>query len=94
VAAFAGDMTYLMPTDTIEGIGPGARVIPVGKSQGTGVGDELLGRVIGGKGEALDHKGPVVTAHEYPLWNSAVNPLSRVPIESHLMWVSVPLMLC
>lgn len=84
VAAFAGDVTYLMPTDTIEGIGPGARVIPVGKSQGTGVGDELLGRVIGGKGEALDHKGPVMTTDEYPLWNSALNPLSRVPIEKPL----------
>lgn len=84
VAGFSGDITYMMPTDAVEGIGPGARVVPLGESQAAVVGEELLGRVIGGKGEPLDHKGPIIAADYYPLWSNAFNPLARIPIDKPL----------
>ncbi len=48
------------------------------------VGDGLLGRVIDGAGNPLDHLGKVVTEKSAPLTARNINPLERAPIEEVL----------
>ena len=43
-----------MPTGDMRGIVPNARVMPVAGVQEVHVGDELLGRVLDGRGRPLD----------------------------------------
>jgi len=49
-----------------------------------GVGDALLGRVIGGHGEALDNGAPLDGLQQVPLQGRPVNPLDRDPIDRTL----------
>ncbi|MFA5627382.1 MAG: flagellar protein export ATPase FliI [Thiohalomonadaceae bacterium] len=77
VVGFAGEKLYLMPTGPVHGIGPGARVIPTGRSYEAAVGDALLGRVIDGAGMPLDGKGPIETTARIPLAGRTINPMSR-----------------
>lgn len=80
VVGFADDRLYLMPTGSIEGLTPNARVIPTPTTARVRVGDELLGRVIDGAGEPLDG-GPVLRSdRRVPLCGREINPLSRKPI--------------
>lgn len=81
---FTGNLTYLMPTETIDGISPGARVKPL---QGDGmmpVGPELLGRVVNGLGKPLDGKGPIKSDSSIGLQGDLINPLKRKPITDTL----------
>lgn len=84
VVGFTGSLTYLMPTEAIEGISPGARVKPqLGESM-MPVGDELLGRVINGLGKPLDGKGPIRAKDSIGLQGDVINPLQRKPISEPL----------
>ena len=80
VVGFTGDLTYLMPTEAIEGISPGARVRPLLGDSLMPVGDELLGRVVNGLGKPLDGKGPIKTRDSVTLHGNVINPLQRKPI--------------
>ena len=80
VVGFTGDLTYLMPTEAIEGISPGARVRPLLGDSKMPVGDELLGRVVNGLGKPLDGKGPIKTKDSVTLHGNVINPLQRKPI--------------
>ncbi len=82
VVGFAGDKLYLMPTGSLSGILPNARVIPTASSYQVPVGDVLLGRVIDGSGKPLDDKGPLKNTHTAPLTGKIINPLSREPIST------------
>ncbi len=84
VVGFAEDALYLMPTENIRGLAPGARVRPVGHSGQASVGAGLLGRVIDGAGEPLDGGGAVRTAASVPLHGRPINPLQRQPITEML----------
>ncbi len=84
VVGFAGDKIYLMPTGPIRGIGPNARVIPLGNAYEAAVSDELLGRVIDGAGNPLDGKGAINTTVRLPLAGRQINPMSRRPIREPL----------
>lgn len=84
VVGFTGKLTYLMPTETIEGISPGARVKPLLGESMMPVGDELLGRVINGLGKPLDGKGPIKTKDKISLHGDLINPLQRRPISETL----------
>ena len=53
VVGFTGNLTYLMPTEAINGIAPGARVKPLSGEGMMMVGPELLGRVVNGLGYAF-----------------------------------------
>ena len=59
VVGFDDDKMYLMPVGRIQGLGPGARVIPTGKVPEIPVGNALLGRVLNGQGQPIDDKGPI-----------------------------------
>lgn len=84
VVGFSGDRIYLMPTGTLGGIMPNARVTPTRSTAQVAVGDSLLGRVIDGAGEPLDGLGPLGCSQRVPLENVPVNPLTRPPISEPL----------
>lgn len=84
VVGFSGETLFLMPSEQVSGILPGARVTPLGEDQGIPVGFELLGRVIDGVGEPLDGLGDIFTAQRAPFVPATINPLSRMPINKPL----------
>ena len=84
VVGFSGDRIYLMPTGSLEGLAPDARVIPTRRSCEVKVGDGLLGRVLDGAGRPLDGKGPLEATECTPLGGRPINPLARRPIREPL----------
>ena len=84
VVGFAGDKTYLMAFDPLSGVNAGARVIPLTRHLDICVGKQLLGRVLGGTGEAIDGLGPLQGDDHVGLYNEAINPLERQAINTHL----------
>ncbi|NOH95491.1 flagellar protein export ATPase FliI [Vibrio sp. 99-70-13A1] len=84
VVGFSGDNLYLMPSEQITGILPGARVTPVTAESGIPVGMELLGRVIDGVGNPLDGLGAIYTEQRASFNSDPINPLSRKPISEPL----------
>ncbi|MEZ8320195.1 flagellar protein export ATPase FliI [Vibrio splendidus] len=84
VVGFSGDNLFLMPSEQITGILPGARVTPVTTESGIPVGMELLGRVIDGVGNPLDGLGPIYTEQRASFNAEPINPLARKPISEPL----------
>ncbi|MDK9739643.1 flagellar protein export ATPase FliI [Vibrio sp. D404a] len=84
VVGFSGDNLFLMPSEQITGILPGARVTPMTSESGIPVGMELLGRVIDGVGNPLDGLGPLYTEHRASFNAEPINPLARKPISEPL----------
>lgn len=84
VVGFTGELTYLMPTEAIDGIAPGARVRPLKEDSQMPVGPGLLGRVVNGLGRPLDGKGPIQAQDYISLQGEIINPLERKPITDTL----------
>ncbi|WP_084887121.1 flagellar protein export ATPase FliI [Vibrio sp. qd031] len=84
VVGFEGDRLLLMPSESIAGVLPGARVTPVVRDAGLPVGMELLGRVIDGVGNPLDGLGELYTQQRASLDAIPINPLQRKPISEPL----------
>ena len=84
VVGFAGDKVFLMPIKRVEGLQPGARVIPIATQQGMRIGPQLLGRVVNGIGQPLDGKGPLVGDEYLDFTPHEINPLQRHPISEPL----------
>ncbi len=84
VVGFRGKEVLFMPYGETRGIGPGCRIISCGTPAACRVGDELLGRVVGGLGEPLDGKGPILSKTWYPLYRPAPHPLRRSRIQEPL----------
>jgi len=84
VVGFSDDKTYLMPSNDIRGLQPGAKVTTTGKSFVASVGEGLLGRVIDGSGTPLDGKGPLNNRESISLMPRPLNPILRHPITEPL----------
>jgi flagellum-specific ATP synthase len=84
VVGFGGDKLYLMPTDDIRGLMPGARVTPTRSASEVPVGDALLGRVLDGAGRPLDSLGEIKCEDRVPLMGTTLNPLQRRAIREPL----------
>jgi flagellum-specific ATP synthase len=84
VVGFAGDRLFLMPTGDIHGLQPNARVIPRTDGGMVSVGKHLLGRVIDAAGQPLDLQGPLGCEERVRLTGTALNPLTRQPIDKPL----------
>ena len=84
VVGFAGDIVYLMPVKRVEGLEPGARVVPVAGHQRMRIGPQLLGRVVNGLGQPLDDAGPLVGDEFLDFAPQEINPLKRHPISEPL----------
>jgi flagellum-specific ATP synthase len=84
VVGFSGERLFLMPAGDMRGLVPNARVIPVSGVPEVRVGDNLLGRVLDGRGMALDD-GVALEGHDsVPLFGAQINPLHRRPIREPL----------
>lgn len=84
VVGFSGDKVFLMPIKRVDGLQPGARVVPIASQMGMRIGPQLLGRVVNGIGQPLDTKGPLL-GDEYLDFNPReINPLMRHPISETL----------
>lgn len=84
VVGFEDDKVYLMPLTAIEGLRPGARVVPLSVASRVPVGPQLLGRVINGTGEPLDGKGPLQPEARVSLAGAIINPLHRAPVRESM----------
>ena len=84
VVGFSGERLFLMPSERLTGVLPGAKVIPQTQAQGIPVGMELLGRVLDGLGNPIDGKGEIITAQRSQYNNPRINPLTRKAIKEPL----------
>ena len=84
VVGFSDQKMYLMPIEPVSGVQPGARVIPNRHVSRVPVGEGLLGRILDGRGQPLDKKGPLQVTEYAPLHREAINPLERKPIDEPL----------
>ncbi len=84
VVGFSGDRLYLMPVDDVRGVAPNARVIPVAGTPQASVSEELLGRVLDGRGRPLDGGAAIPSGDRVPLFGTPINPLLRQPITKQL----------
>ncbi|WP_440875600.1 flagellar protein export ATPase FliI [Thalassotalea sp. PLHSN55] len=84
IVGFSQDKTYLMPEQSLQGVAPGARVIPLSKKSSLPFSMDLLGRVIDGVGKPLDGLGPIKITDEYQHNSKPINPLSRRAITEPL----------
>ena len=84
VVGFDGEHTYLMPEQSLQGVLPGARVLPISQKSQLPLTMNLLGRVIDGVGNPLDGKGPVKVEQHYHYDQTPLNPLARRAISEPL----------
>ncbi|WP_372972595.1 flagellar protein export ATPase FliI [Marinobacter sp.] len=84
VVGFEDDRVYLMPLTAIDGLRPGARVVPLSAASKVPVGEGLLGRVVNGNGEPLDSHGPLQAEARVPLSGEIINPLHRAPVRTSM----------
>lgn len=82
VVGFRENAVILMPLGNMDDIGPGWEVEASGKKMTVAVGEELLGRVLDGLGQAIDGKGPLKTTEYYPVFNAPPNPVDRTIIDT------------
>lgn len=80
VVGFRNDRLLLMPYGPIAGITPGAIVTSISEQLRVSVGQELLGRVLGGLGQPIDDKGPVRATVSRPISVAPISPMRRQPI--------------
>ncbi len=84
VVGFSQGKLYLMPIGEPRGLGPSARVIPLGKATEVPAGRRLLGRVIDATGTPLDDLGELRCSGRVPLQGPSINPFRRTPISEPL----------
>jgi len=84
IVGFSQDKTYLMPEQSLKGVLPGARVLPLSTKTQLPMSMDLLGRVIDGVGKPIDGKGPIERDENYQYNSAPVNPLTRRAISEPL----------
>lgn len=88
VVGFRNNRLLLMPLGDLGGIAPGMRVEATGTPFKVKVGGGMLGRVLDGFGEPIDHRGPLDTTDKLPLTGETINPLVRNRIHEPL-WTRI-----
>lgn len=83
VVGFAQNRTFLMPEESLQGVSPGARVLPISKKKKLPLSMNLLGRVIDGVGKPLDGLGPI-KSDDINYEAKPLNPLARRAITEPL----------
>ena len=84
IVGFSKEITFLMPEQSLQGVLPGARVVPLTTKARLPFSMDLLGRVVDGVGKPLDGKGPIRSSDNYQINNKPINPLSRRAITEPL----------
>jgi flagellum-specific ATP synthase len=84
VVGFQDQVLYLMPFVDPKGVGPGDMVRVIESTAQAKLGPELLGRVVGARGEALDGRPDPDCRERASLLGTPVNPMERGPIHEVL----------
>lgn len=84
VVGFRDDRILLMPLGPISGITPGAIVTSTFEQLRIPVGDQLIGRVLGGLGQPIDDKGPLLSTTMRSIHAEPIPALKRRRIEEPL----------
>src|SRR5689334_5542059 len=84
VIGFRGPKVLSMPLDKPSGVRFGDRISTWGARPSLRVGDDMLGRVIDGQGNALDGEPSYIARDDLPVDGSAPLPLERVSIREPL----------
>jgi flagellum-specific ATP synthase len=84
VAGFHERGVLLMPLGELEGIHPGATVVPLRRPFFAQVGEQLVGRVLDGLGRPIDDGRPLGRTHRQPLLAGPPSPLHRPRIHEPL----------
>ncbi len=82
VVGFRKNSIYLMALGDMAGIEPGSKIWACQKRASVAVGNALLGRILDGKGEPIDGKGPIRQEARYPLYAKPLNPMDRPRIDT------------
>lgn len=77
VVGFRDNKILLMALGDMTGIEPGSWIESKEESPFFNVSQGLLGRVLDGSGNPMDGKGPIPLGTDYPLFNTASNPLGK-----------------
>ncbi len=85
VIGFRDDRLLLMPLGDISGITPGSIVTSTFEQLRVPVGRELIGRVIGGLGQAIDGKGEIETSASVSVEGRPIPALHRKRINNKLL---------
>jgi len=81
VVGFRDNRILLMPYGPLNGITPGAIVTSTSEQLRVPVGDGLIGRVLGGLGEPIDDKGPLVCHQTRSITAPSIPVLARQRIK-------------
>lgn len=81
VVGFSDQKIYLMPIKNIEGLKPGAKVLPLDENNGIAIGADIIGRVIDGLGDPLDGKQTWLAENRLSLTPHTINPMKRALIK-------------
>jgi len=84
VVGFRDNKILLMPLGPMEGITPGAIVTSTSEQLRIPVGQELIGRVLGGLGQPIDNKGPITSTVTRPVNGKPIPVLKRERITQAL----------
>jgi FliI/YscN family ATPase len=77
VVGFHERGVLLMPLGELEGVHPGARVVPMGRAFEAEAGEGLVGRVLDGLGRPIDGRGPLGPTRRCALSAEPPGPLER-----------------
>jgi flagellum-specific ATP synthase len=77
IAGFRDNRILLMPLGTTTGITPGSIVISTGEQLRVPVGDQLIGRVLGGLGQPIDGLGPLLCSRSRTVDSAPIHALKR-----------------
>jgi flagellum-specific ATP synthase len=77
VVGFRDHRLLLMALGNMTGIRPGDQVYSKRQPLMIGVGNQLLGRVVGGLGEPIDNKGPIQFQEQIPVRRDPPRPMMR-----------------
>ena len=94
VMGFAGSKIYLMPVDRLEGLQPGARVVPSAGGGKLPMGFAMLGRVVDGIGRPLDGKGNFKAEDWVDINGPRSIRSSATPLKKRWMSAFAPLTAC
>ena len=84
VVGFREGKALLMPLGSLNGVGPGSKVVATGTNLSVPVGMELTGRVLDGLGNPIDGGGPVRPEASFTVDHQAPHPLARKRIAEPL----------
>jgi len=84
VVGFKDGKVLSIALGEVQNISPSCQIISSGKSFSTGVGEQLLGRVIDGFGNPIDDKGDIKYSSVRNVFRQPPNPLTRKRINSPL----------